>query len=154
NGQTFDDYLAANPVRKSDNLTTIYLCLLGDFTPEQEQITDRTREYLAVFFQVPVKVRKRTPLTEVPARAQRRHPKWGDRQILTSYVRDEVLKPDRPDDALAYLAFTGSDLWPGEGWNFVFGEASLRERTGVWSLYRNGDPAKGPDEFALCLRRT
>jgi hypothetical protein len=26
-----------------------------------------------------------------------------------------------PADALAYLALTASDLWPGEGWNFVFG---------------------------------
>jgi archaemetzincin len=40
---------------------------------------------------------------------------------------------------------------PGRGWNFVFGEANLRERTGVWSIYRNGDPQI---DFPLCLRRT
>jgi archaemetzincin len=33
----------------------------------------------------------------------------------------------------------------------VFGEANLRERVGVWSIYRNGDPQT---EFLLCLRRT
>ena len=33
----------------------------------------------------------------------------------------------------------------------VFGEASLRQRIGVWSVYRNGDPET---EFPLCLRRT
>ena len=27
---------------------------------------------------------------------------------------------------VAVLALTTSDLWPGEGWNFVFGQASLR----------------------------
>ena len=52
---------------------------------------------------------------------------------------------------LAYLALTASDLWPGQGWNFVFGEASLRQRIGVWSIYRNGDPET---DFQLCLRRT
>jgi WD40 repeat protein len=37
------------------------------------------------------------------------------------YILHEVLEPQRPTDALAYLALTGSDLWPGKGWNFVFG---------------------------------
>src|SRR5262249_10848958 len=54
-------------------------------------------------------------------------------------------------DALAYLGLTASDLWPGSGWNFVFGEADLRQRTGVWSIYRTGDLGK---DFTLCLRRT
>ena len=46
------------------------------------------------------------------------------------------------------------DLWPGEDWNFVFGQASLRERVGVWSIYRNGDPDESDAAFRLCLRRT
>src|SRR5207302_2667502 len=59
-----------------------------------------------------------------------------------------------PDDALAYLALTASDLWPGEGWNFVFGQANLRQRLGVWSLYRNGDPGADAASYRRCLRRT
>ena len=51
-------------------------------------------------------------------------------------------------------AFTASHLWPGEGWNFVFGQASLAERVGVWSIYRNGEPDQGAAEFRLCLLRT
>src|SRR5262249_12719600 len=136
-GQTFDEYLRAHPVRKSDTLKTIYICQIGDFTAEQKRIIDRTREYLEIYFATPVKICKTLPLTEIPERAKRPHPRWGGKQILSTYVLDEVLQPDRPDDALAYLAFTASDLWPGEGWNFVFGQASLRERTGVWSIHRN-----------------
>jgi len=34
------------------------------------------------------------------------------------------------------LGFTGIDLYPSEKWNYVFGQASIRERTGVWSFYR------------------
>jgi archaemetzincin len=74
--------------------------------------------------------------------------------VLSPYVLREVLESDRPDDALAYLALTASDLWPGEGWNFVFGQANLRQRVGVWSIYRNGDPAAGEGAYRLCLRRT
>jgi archaemetzincin len=69
-------------------------------------------------------------------------------------VLDEVLKPTRPKDALAYLCFTSSDLYPDDDWNFVFGQASLRDRTGVWSIYRKGDPAASPAAFQQCLRRT
>jgi archaemetzincin len=148
-GQTFRQYLSANPIRRDRERRAVHLCLLGDFTEAQERIVDRCREYLGLFFDVPVQVRRRVPLADVPARARRTHPEWGDGQILSTYVLHDLLQPDRPDDALAYLALTASDLWPGEGWNFVFGQANLRQRVGVWSLYRNGDP--GAD---LCLRRT
>jgi archaemetzincin len=153
-GQTFRQYLSADPVCRDRERTTIYLCLLGDFSGRQEEILQRTREYLGVFFDVPVEVRRRVPLADIPARARRTHPTWGDEQVLSAYVLHEVLEPDRPDDALAYLALTASDLWPGKGWNFVFGQANLRRRVGVWSIYRNGDPEAGEGAFRLCLQRT
>jgi archaemetzincin len=150
-GQTFAEYLDAHPVRKSDKLHTIYLCMVGDFTEAQRRILEHAHEYLAVFFDCPVKAQRRIALASIPARARRIHPSWGDPQVLTGYILHEVLEPERPADALAYLALTASDLWPGAGWNFVFGEASLRQRIGVWSIYRNGDPET---DFRLCLRRT
>jgi archaemetzincin len=150
-GQTFAEYLDARPVRESDKLYTIYLCLVGDFTKAQRRILGLAREYLALFFDCPVKVQRQVALASISARARRTHPSWGDPQVLTGYILREILEPERPADALAYLALTASDLWPGEGWNFVFGEANLRERLGVWSIYRNGDP---DEDFPLCLRRT
>jgi archaemetzincin len=153
-GQTFAAYLRAKPVRKSAGQGTIYICLLGDFTPEQTKVLATTQQYLEIFYQVPVKVHHKMAVKDLPERARRIHPTWGGEQILSTYVLDEVLKPDRPKDALAYLAFTSSDLFPEPSWNFVFGQASLRDRTGVWSIHRNGDPAKGEKEYQLCLRRT
>jgi len=150
-GQTFDEYLNARPIRKSDKLHTIYLCLVGDFTQAQRRILDLTQDYLALFFNCPVKVNRHVPLTSIPARARRTHPSWGNPQVLTGYILHEVLEPERHADALAYLALTASDLWPGRGWNFVFGEAILRQRIGVWSIYRNLDPET---DFPLSLRRT
>jgi archaemetzincin len=59
-----------------------------------------------------------------------------------------------PDDAIVYIAFTSSDLWPGRGWNFVFGQASIRWGVGVWSIYRKGDPDATEREYHKCLLRT
>ena len=36
----------------------------------------------------------------------------------------------------------------------MFGQASLRERVGVWSIHRNGDPDKDAASFRICLLRT
>ncbi|MBN9118059.1 MAG: hypothetical protein J0I06_02640 [Planctomycetes bacterium] len=153
-GQTFRQYLAANPVRRDRELTTVYLRPIGTFDTAQQAVFDLTREYLGLFFDAPVVVRPAVPTSDLPAHAKRKHPEWGDRQLLSPYILDRVLLPDRPDDALAYLALTARDLWPGDGWNFVFGEADLRARVGVLSIYRNGHPARGPGAFRLCLRRT
>jgi archaemetzincin len=153
-GQTFVQYVAAWPVRKSEQLRTIYICQIGDFSPKQEQVLDIACEYLGVVYQVPVKRHIKLALADIPARARRTHPQWGDKQILTTYVLDDVLQKARPDDALAYLAFTSSDLYPQDDWNFVFGQAKLRQRVGVWSIYRFGDPAGSDAAFRLCLRRT
>lgn len=153
-GQTFRQYLAANPVRRDRELTTLYLCPIGTFSAAEQSVIDLTREYLGLFFDVPVVVRPAVPLSTFPAHARRKHPDWGDEQLLSTYILDDVLLPDRPEDALAYLGLTACDLWPGAGWNFVYGQAKLRDRVGVWSIYRNGDPEESADEFRLCLRRT
>src|SRR5262249_29427053 len=120
----------------------------------QERVLEVTREYLALFFDVPVQVRRRVPVSEVPSWAQRTHPEWGDEQLLTTFILRDLLEPDRPDDALAYLALTASDLLPGGGWNSLFGEADSRKRVGVWSIYRHGYPGKKKGAYVRCLRRT
>jgi archaemetzincin len=52
------------------------------------------------------------------------------------------------------IAFVKSDLWPGsDAWNYVFGQASLADRAGVWSTHRFGDPNESEKAFDLCLRR-
>jgi archaemetzincin len=66
-------------------------------------------------------------------------------------VLDTLLPPRVPADGVALICFTTSDLYPSDDWNFVFGQATYRERVGVWSMYRNGDP---DTEFELCLKRT
>lgn len=151
-GQTFDQYLRSRPVLPRGKRNTIYIQPLGEMDEAHKKIVDLTVEYMALYFACPVKVNKPLLTRVIPASARRRH--HGREQILTTHVLDEVLKPRLPEDAAAFLAFTAIDLWPGEGWNFVFGQASLRERVGVWSIARNGDPTVGDKAFRLCLLRT
>jgi archaemetzincin len=70
-GQTFAEYVDARPVRKSDKLNTIYLCLVGDFNEAQRRILDLTEDYLAIFFDCPVRVRRQIALASIPPRARR-----------------------------------------------------------------------------------
>src|SRR5262245_25352235 len=73
-GQTFRRYRAGDPVRRCPELSTIYLCLVGQFDGPEQSVVDRTAEYLGLFFDAPVVTRRRVPAAEVPDRAQRRHP--------------------------------------------------------------------------------
>ena len=110
--------------------------------------------FLSYFFDLPVMIKDNLPLSLIPQSARRSHPSWGTKQILTTYVIEEILIPRLPDDGAAFLALTNADLWPGPGWNFVFGQASIEDHVGVWSMYRNGDPDKSKDDFKISLVRT
>ena len=151
-GQTFDEYFRAKPVRRNARFAKIYVCLIGDFTPEQRQVLTATEQYLSILFDAPVIERGTVALADIPPRGERKDSERH--QIRTTYVLNDILGPQRPPDALAYLAFTATDLYPKEGMNFVFGQATLSERVGVWSIHRMGDPAESDAAFRLCLLRT
>jgi len=153
-GQTFRQYVRSGPALPRGERRVIYIQPLGEFTERQQEVVALTAEFMGLYFGLPVKTREGIPLSVIPAKARRRNPLRGMEQVLTSHVLKRVLAPRLPEDAAAYLAFTASDLWPGRGWNFVFGQASLRDRVGVWSIYRNGDPDESEEAFRLCLLRT
>jgi archaemetzincin len=153
-GQTYTQYLASNPIRVAPERRVIYVQPLGEFDETQRTILKQTAEFLGIYFQLPVKISDDLPLSVVPQSAQRERRDLGWKQVRSTYVLDSVLRPRLPKDACVYLALTTSDLWPGEGWNFVFGQASISERVGVWSIWRNGDPHGGDDNYRLCLLRT
>jgi archaemetzincin len=156
-GQTFAQYRAADPVTPDvvgeGKRRHLYLQPLGALTKTQRSIVDTTGEYMRRFFGLEVRQLPELSLSLVPKSARRVHPDWGVPQILTSFILEKLLVPRLPDDAAALISFTASDLWPGEGWNFVFGQASLRDRVGVWSIYRYGDPEEGARAFKRTLTR-
>lgn len=150
-GQTFAEYLTQSPTTPTAERDTLYIQPLGDLNESQRRIIYLTAEYLGICYGLPVEVLDPIPLNSIPSKARRVHPQWGDKQILSTYVLNEVLSPKLPKDAAALLCLTTSDLWPGKDWNFVFGQASLAGRVGVWSIHRFGDPEQ---DFRSCLRRT
>ena len=153
-GQTFEEYLQSDPVRPSDERRVLYVRPLGEFTPAQRRIVTLAADFMSGFFNLPVKLLPEEALPPVAAKHRRVHPQWGDRQILAGHITMDILRPALPADAAALIAFTSSDLYPGVELNFVFGQASFRERVGVWSLYRLGKPDIDRRSFLLTLART
>ena len=153
-GQTLAEYRKTEYVKALPHRKTIYIQVLGKMTKEQEEIIGITKEYMKIYFGLPVKVLPSVKVDRFPKNAQRTHPSWGNHQLLTSYILEKVLYPKLPRDACAMIAFTAHDLYPGESWNFVFGFAAYQARVGVWSIYRNGDPTESEAAYALCLKRT
>ena len=149
--QSFWQYVQSGPVRPTRARGVIYVLPLGDFTVEQRAAVESAQLFLAAFYQLPVKALPGVTASEVPADARRKNPATGLPQLHTRWVLDTLLPPRRPADAVVLLAFTPEDLYPDPAWNFVFGQASLTERVGVWSINRFGDPVKEKGEFT---RRT
>jgi archaemetzincin len=153
-GESALDYTFDRPIRPTDRRRTLYVQMIGTFSKDQVKIVKLAADYAERFFGLPVKLASPLPDSVVPSAGRRLHPSLGTRQILTTYVMEKVLAPRLPNDALASIAFTSEDLWPGDGWNFVFGQASLHDRVGVWSIHRFGDPSTSPAAFLTCLLRT
>ncbi|MDZ4683460.1 MAG: archaemetzincin [Planctomycetaceae bacterium] len=154
-GQTFSVYLASQFEAPNPSRSRLYIVPIGDMTPTQQLIVQRTGDYLAACFGTTVTFLDGVSAAEIPPSARRlRDEDSPEEQWLATHILYEVLQPRRPDDAVAVLGLTATDLWPGPGWNYVFGQASLTARVGVWSLARNGDPELSDDSYRLCLRRT
>lgn len=152
--QSFAQYVVSQPVQPSEQRDVIYVQPLGAFSEEQFQIVELSAEFLSIYFDCPCRLLPSADADLVPADARRIHPGNGEEQFLSTWVQSEFLKPQLPADAAVCIALTATDLWPGGQYNFVFGQASLKDRTGVWSMARYGDPSIGPAEFQECLRRT
>lgn len=150
-GQSFEQYLKADPTLPTEERKAIVVQPLGELSGAQSRIVELATEYLGHHFGLPVRPAKPHALTTIPANARRMQ--FGSQQILTRWLLQTVLPHRLPSDAAALVAFIASDLWPGEGWNFVFGEASLTDRVGVWSLHRYGDPAESEASFRVVLLR-
>lgn len=155
-GQTFDQFITSQPNRPSGERKVIYLQPLGDFAPERSPDIDKLQKFAAVFFDMEVKTLPTIPIDNSRF-TNRRNSFTNKPQTLTSDVLT-FLKKQLPADAFCLLAITMEDLYPEPSWNFVFGQASLRERVGVYSFARYDpmflDQPRGPDYQTLLLRRS
>ncbi len=155
-GQTFDQFVHSKPNRPQGPRKILYLQPLGEFDKDKAPPLEQLRTFTAAYFMVEVKILE--PLDVFKTRiTTRKNQHTGKRQLLTSDLRATLAKR-LPDDAFAVLGLTMEDLYPDPKWNYVFGEASLKERVGVYSFARY-DPSffgeePGPDVKTTLLRRS
>ncbi|MEM8712499.1 MAG: archaemetzincin, partial [Planctomycetota bacterium] len=139
----------------------LYVAPLGPFTHTEESVLAEACEYLERYFCIPVKRIDRVPLPisgggehELPRSAVRLGGRGFGPQVRSEWVLQKLLRPLVPDDAALLIGFTARDLWPGRSWNFVFGQADLRRRVGVWSMARLGGGKSDEEGRRTLLRRT
>ena len=155
-GQTFDAFKVSHSNRPTQSRRIIYLQPLGEFAPDRSPSTDKLRDFAAAFFTMEVKALPPIPIQSANF-VTRQNPLTGNRQILTGDVL-RFLTTRLPADAFCILAITMEDLYPEPSWNFVFGQASLRDRVGVYSFARYDPAFYGEPRMAgydmLLLRRS
>lgn len=155
-GQGFDDYVNSNPRRPDNRRRVIYLTPLGDFPPDASPPLSLLKECAEAYFMMEVRITKPVKAGH-PRLTTRTNPVTGSFQILTLDVLS-YLRRNFPSDAFCVLGITMEDLYPGEDWNFVFGQASLDAGVGVFSFARY-DPAffghaRGEDYGRLISERS
>jgi archaemetzincin len=153
NGETFEEYVRSNPTLPTPDRKIIYIQPVGAFSPKQVRVIQQTADYMRAFYNLPVVLRDVRPIDGVtPEMVRVQHP--NNLQIQTTYFLDDLLPKMLPADAAALICFTSNDLYPGGTWNFVFGQASLEKRVGVWSLWRLERNGRDMADDDLFLDRT
>jgi archaemetzincin len=136
---SYEDYVASGPVRADGERRVIAFLPVGDFASAERAALDAAAQFTGIWFDLPVRVLPPEPLTDDEDQFRMRPPGVGTkvkRQYRTRWFLN-VLLPDRlADDAVVLLGVTMADIYPGPDWNYVFGQADLRRRVGVYSLAR------------------
>jgi archaemetzincin len=153
-GETFYEYIASDPTQPTAERRTIYIQPIGTFSAEQKRAMQLTADYMKAFYNLPIKLNREMLLGKVPKDKSRKIEYRNNLQIRTNYFLDDVLPKMLPKDASTLVAFTNYDLYPGDTWAFVFGQATFSERVGVYSLYRFADARTGKIDPKLLLERT
>lgn len=131
-GQSYDAYVQGGVNRLSERRGTVYLLPVGGLSRKHAPTLKELSSFTAAFFQIQVDLLPEIPLESIASGKRQRS--TGAQYLVQSIFG--VLRPRVPEDAYALVALTLEDIYPGEGWNFVFGQATFRERIGVHSLAR------------------
>ncbi|UCE47756.1 MAG: hypothetical protein JSW47_19425, partial [Phycisphaerales bacterium] len=155
-GQSFDEFIISKAHRPNKIRRKIYLQPLGQFPDGQLPLVGRLKQYAQAYFTMEVQV---LPQFSPSAKnvTKRINQYTRRQQVLTGDVL-AILRKSLPSDAFCVLALTMEDLYPEPSWNYVFGQASLRGRVGVYSFARY-DPGfygekRGKDYDKILLRRS
>jgi archaemetzincin len=137
-GQSFSEYTRSSPLAPPRRRKVIYLQPVGEFHEKKSPSIDALEAFGEAFFCMEVSVLSPISLKEHTL-TTRVHPYTRKRQILALDILSLLLQ-NPPFDAYCILAVTMEDLYPDPSWNFVFGQALIGQRVGVFSFARY-DPA-------------
>ena len=132
-GQTFEQFMRGAPNRPNQMRHKLYMLPLGDFDSSASLELDLLKQFARAFFAMEVEFLPVAKLDGLPIKIRQRSDQ--QQQLLTTDVL-AWLEGQLPEDAYCLLAITMEDLYPQESWNFVFGQASLSQRVGVYSFAR------------------
>jgi len=131
-GQTLEEYAARVVNRKNEHRKQLHLQPFSDLEQHQLPLLEPMREHTAIFFD--------SETLLLPPRAV--DSRWRNAR-RTQYNADTIvakLSEQVPPSSLGLFGLMGSDLY-GLDLNFVFGEALLERRAGIYSVHRFGrDP--------------
>jgi archaemetzincin len=147
-GQSFEAYTKSGFNRPSAQRKVIYLLPIGDFNSDSSPALEDLKSYAEAYFQLDVRIMPAVTL-ETAAVKSRISEVTDKRQLLTSSVL-AFLKTQLPTDAYCLLGLTMEDLYPAPDWNYVFGQATLAERVGIYSFARYDPQFFGrarPDDY-------
>ena len=111
---------------------TIYLLPIGEFDAATSPPLPVLEQYLEAYFGLATEVLEPIPLESLDVTQRQRE---TGVQLKTGDVLDE-LRTRLPANAYCLLGLTMKDLYPGESWNYVFGEATFEQRVGIYSFVR------------------
>ncbi len=132
--QSYDRYVASNPNRPDRNRFVIYIIPIGKFHRPLSPSLDTLADYVRRYYQRPVKLLDTVRVDQVDY-SQRANADTGQLQLLTGEIL-KFLASKLPRDGYCLIGVTEIDLYPEPSWNFVFGQASLTQRVGVYSFAR------------------
>jgi archaemetzincin len=156
NGQTLGEYLQAHrvPLANSINELRVLPILVNGRTisAQHRQLVEASADFLQRYFQMKVTLMETENIYEVPTDATRLNSD-GSFQVNSVYLLKRLQAARKPLDPVT-IAFVEEDLWPGNDWNYVFGQASTTSRVGVWSTSRLKEQSESEIASTISLRRT
>ena len=144
-GQSYSQYLRSGANIPNDKRKVIYILPLGEFKNGEAPKLSDLEQYTEAYFH-PLEVKFLPALGSSEVKAKQRE----NRGVLQWKSTDVIqwLPSRLPKDAYAMIAVTMTDLYPDEAWNYVFGQASFKQRVGVFSFARYDPVFYGQEKVA------
>ena len=137
-GQSFRSFRHQNPTQPRDSEPKLLLRLLGEDSPVSQRIFSVLAEFLGHYYCSTVQVLPPLTTQDITGAGQRYRNDLGLIQYRTTDILALLSARDSASEFLVSAVLTDRDLWPGRGWNFVFGQADQFGHNAVFSWQRLG----------------